>query len=151
MRNEGVNRQLVEIDRELMDSRIRAIFEHRKAGEMPAIMKFGAPDLVLSCNGWNGQPGRVEFHGVSECLRALHDMNMRYESVECAIHEILIDGEFAAVRRTSTFRHRGTGRQADVDICDFVRFSDGLVCSYELFPDTQALTYLERGPQLTTA
>ena len=54
------------------------------------------------------------------------------------VHRIIIDGDEAAVHRTTTIRERGTGALHTFDCVNFLRFRDGLVSEFQEFPDGSA-------------
>nr|WP_298422750.1 nuclear transport factor 2 family protein [Rhodoblastus sp.] len=62
------------------------------------------------------------------------------------MHELVIDGDRAALHRTSRLRNRGTGETISIDVCDFFRFRDGLVVEFSEYPDFAALQRLDGPP-----
>ena len=40
-------------------------------------------------------------------------------------------------------RNRGTGAMISVDVCDFMRFRDGLVNEFSEYPDSAAIAKLD--------
>ncbi|WP_298357739.1 hypothetical protein [Rhodoblastus sp.] len=56
----------------------------------------------------------------------------------------MIDGDRAAVHRTSKLRSRGTSAIISIDVCDFHPFRDGLVFEFAEYPESAALADLDR-------
>lgn len=67
-----------------------------------------------------------------------------YENLGSTIHELVIDGDRAALHRAAKLRNRGTGEVVSIDVCDFFRFRDGLVVEFSEYPDSAALAKLDR-------
>lgn len=139
MRSPDAARRLADLDRGLMEDRIRSMCDRRAAGDTPGIFEACAPDVVFRCNSWRGRPGTVEFRGRDECFAAMRETNILLENLGSRFDEFVIDGNVAIVRRTARLRNRGTGATEDVAICDVIRFSDGRIVKFEEFPDTGAL------------
>lgn len=143
MRSEDTDRKLAELDRELMKLRISQLYDFRMVEDIKQILALGVPDVVFRSHGWRNKPGFAEFRGPEEIKCALNGLHTQYDNLGYELHDILIDGNTAAVRRTTTLRHRGTGRQAEIDACDFVTFRDGYITEFEIFPDTDAMAYID--------
>lgn len=56
---------------------------------------------------------------------------------------VLVDGEYAAQRRSVEWRHRGTGRRGLVELADFVRYRDGRIVEFVEFRDSLALLQMQ--------
>ncbi len=67
---------------------------------------------------------------------------VQFENLGSVVHDLVIDGDRVAMRRTSIIRNRGTGSSAEVDIADFIRFRDGLVVELTEIADSVALARL---------
>ena len=122
------------VDRGSLASLIRTLWDLRRRGEMAEIFKRIAPDIVVHSQGIGrltpfGDPvyGR---EAVEERFRQLY---VKYEILGTELHEIVVDGERAAVRRTSKIRNRGSGRPLSLDIVDFLQFRDGQIVEFREF------------------
>ncbi len=144
MQSEEASRKLGQLDRELIERRIRSLLERRAAGDIRGMLEYFADDVVYDVKGsWTLFPyvsRRCGKSALAEMLRALH---VNYENLGSEIHEIAIDGDRAAVHRTSALRHRGAGVVFNVGICNFLRFRDGLVVAISEYPDSAAMARLE--------
>ena len=56
---------------------------------------------------------------------------------------MIVDGEFAATRRSVEWRHRGTGRRGLVELADFVRYRAGKLVELVEFRDSLALLQMQ--------
>ncbi len=134
------------LDREMIEHRIRTIFERRAAGDHPGIVEYMAEDIVFNVQGnWTLYPFSRPVRGKAIVAQALKMVEIMYENLGSTIHELVIDGERAALHRTSKMRNRGTGETRSVDVCDFLRFRDGLVIEFSEYPDSAAIARLDGG------
>ena len=137
-------KRLGEVDRELIEHRIRTLLELRAGAGAGSPLDFLAPDVVYFVRGgWNLYPHRNNRYGKREVAEMLAEINTRFENLGSVIHELVIDGDRVALHRTASVRNRGTGETMDVDICNFGRFRDGLIVELSEYPDTAALARLE--------
>jgi ketosteroid isomerase-like protein len=81
--------------------------------------------------------------GKAAATHALRGIFTHFESLGSEIHDIVIDGDRVAVRRTTRLRHRGTGRSEGIAVVDFLRFRDGLVTELTELLDSLAMARLE--------
>jgi len=81
--------------------------------------------------------------GKEACAEMMRAVYIAYENLGTIIRHVVIDGDRAAVSRTTQLRNRGTGRVADVEIWDYIRFRDGLVVEFSEYPDTLAIASLD--------
>lgn len=145
MQTEQFLRDLGVLDRELIEHRIRTIFERRAQGDMPGIIEYAAEDILFHVRGdWTLYPFSRPARGKASATQMLAMIEAMYENLGSTIHELVIDGDRAAVHRTSKLRNRGTGNVVSIDVCDFFRFRDGLVVEFSEYPDSAALAKLDR-------
>ena len=81
--------------------------------------------------------------GREACAEMLQALYVTYESLGSRIDFLTVEGDRAALKRTTRLRHRGNGKVADVAICNFLQLRDGLICEYSEFPDTLAIAELD--------
>jgi ketosteroid isomerase-like protein len=81
--------------------------------------------------------------GKKMVAEALAMIVIQFEDLGSIVHDLVIDGNQVAIRRTVKLRHRGTGKVGEVDVADFVRFRDGLVVEFTEVADSMALAQLE--------
>jgi ketosteroid isomerase-like protein len=145
MQSEDSLRKLGVLDRELIEHRIRTIFERRADGNILGILEYAAEDVSYNvCGNWTLYPFSRPVRGKAVFAQALATIAVMYENLGSTIHELVIDGDRAALHRTSKLRNRGTGQVITVDVCDFIRFRDGLVIEFSEYPDSAALERLDR-------
>ena len=131
-------------DRALMEQRIRALLKMREDGDLAGLLSLAAPDIVYDIRGnWAAFPFSEPVRGKEMTAQALSMIAIHYENLDNVLHDIVIDGDRVALRRTATIRHRGTGKVGPVEISDFVRFRDGLVAELVENADPVALAWLE--------
>lgn len=143
MQSEEVSRRLSEVDRNLIEQRIHALAEMRARGDIAGMLKYAAPDIVFNGGSWKTYPLHARCEGREACGELGRAVNVTYENLGMTINKMLIDGDKVALHRTARIRNRGTGRTVDVEICNFLRFRDGLVVEFSEYPDTAAVEQLE--------
>lgn len=144
MQSENSLRKLGVLDRELIEHRIRTIFERRAQGDTPGVIEYAAEDILYDVRGgWTLYPFSRPARGKALAAQMIATIEAMYENLGSTIHELVIDGDRAAVHRTSKLRNRGTGQAISVDVCDFLRFRDGLVVEFAEYPDSAALAKLD--------
>jgi ketosteroid isomerase-like protein len=146
MQSHEMLHKLGALDREMIEHRIRTIFERRAAGDLRGIMDYAADDVVYRTQGgWTLYPFSRPMHGKAALGQMLATIDVMFENLGSTIHELVIDGDRAALHRTSKMRNRGSGAVVCVDVCDFMRFRDGLVVEFSEYPDSAAIARLEAG------
>ncbi len=144
MQSDETLEKLGTLDREMIEHRIRTIFERRAAGDIPGIVEYMADDIVYNVQGdWTLYPFSRPARGKKILEQAFAMVEIMYENLGSTIHELVIDGERAALHRTSRMRNRGTGAIRSIDVCDFLRFRDGLVIEFSEYPDSAAIAKLD--------
>ena len=76
---------------------------------------------------------------VAQAMRAI---TIDLEYIDYEIHELLIDGDRAAVHRTVTARNRGAGHPVTGGLWSYFRFRDGLIVEYAEYADSLGLAQL---------
>ena len=135
MQSDETLHRLGALDREMIEHRIRTLFERRAEGDLPGIMDYAADDIVYHTRGlWTLYPFSQPVRGKALVGQMLAMIEVMYENLGSTIYELVIDGDRAALHRTSRMRNRGTGALLSVDVCDFVRFRDGMVIEFSDIP-----------------
>ena len=130
--------------RETIERHVRTIFERRAAGDVPALIDYVAEDVFDNVQGdWTIYPFSRPVRGKKVFAQALAMVNAMYENLGSTIHELVIDGDRAALHRTSKMRNRGTGGVHSIDVCNFIRFRDGLVIEFSEYPDSTAMARVD--------
>jgi ketosteroid isomerase-like protein len=137
-------RKLGGLDRDLVQQRIQALIAKRTAGDMGKVLELVAEDVQFSVKGhWAAFPYAGPARGKKMVTEAMAAITVQYEHCGSAVHEMIIDGDRVAVRRTAKIRHRGTGKVGNIEIADFIRFRDGLLLEWTEVVDSMALAQLE--------
>lgn len=134
--------ELPDVDRDLVERRIVAIWDCRTRGDIDGMMRHFTPDCVYVACIWVGQPVTIRRVGGAACATVAHDVNITFENLGSQLTDLVIDGDRAAACRKTRVRHRGTRRIAELDVCYLVRFRDGLVAEMHEHVDTLAMTAL---------
>jgi ketosteroid isomerase-like protein len=132
-------------DRELVELRIHAYFELLATGrDFAALMEYFAEDVVFELVGnWSIFPQAGRVRGKDAWARAITTIYTHVENMGSTLHDLVIDGDRVALRRTTRLRSYGTGRVGDVMIADFLRLRDGLVVEFTEIVDSLAIATLE--------
>jgi len=138
------------LSRQEMDRRARKIVTFPANGpEIGLIREFCSPEIVCDFVGDRARLPYAGRHvGIDALINIIRMIAVDFEQSTCEISEILIDGDRLAGRRNVEWRHRGTGRNGNVDLADFVRFENGLIVELIEFRDSSTLLEMqgERGP-----
>jgi ketosteroid isomerase-like protein len=134
---------LATLDREMIEHRVRTLFERRAEGDRLGVLEYVAENFIYNVQGgWTLYPFSRPVHGKKAFANIVAAIDVMYENLGSTIHELVIDGEKVALHRTSHMRNRGTGAVYAVDICDFLTFRDGLVIEFSEYPDSVAMAKL---------
>ena len=136
------NNQLASLDRELIEQRVRALWELRSRGEVTSLASLLAHDCVYSGKTWFEKPVDIRRDGRDACLEWAHQLNAMVQHVETEILYLIIEGEQVAACRRMRFRERGCGRIEEVIICSYTRFRGGEIVEIVEYPDTLAVKRL---------
>jgi ketosteroid isomerase-like protein len=139
------SRELSTVNRALIATRLGAMLDMCARGDAAGVGKYFTEDAVYAGGTWRIYPLVARREGRAACVEMLRAFYVAYESLGSTIEELLVDGDCVAVLRTTKLRNRGTGKFADIRICNFLRMRDGLVAEYSEFPDTAAAASLD-GP-----
>jgi ketosteroid isomerase-like protein len=140
-------RRLCEVDRDLIRSILDSMYARRAAGDIEGMLSLMAPDVVCFPDktwGYAFYPRRIV--GKDALREALRQRHINYIFVGMEAHRTLIDGDQAAVHRTTTLRERGSGVTVAYDSVSFFRFRDGLITEYSDLPDGSAAEVVKNFP-----
>lgn len=103
------------------------------------------PDVVCEFVGDRTAISYAGRHrGVEALLNIIRRIGIEFEQLGHAEPDVvLVDGEYAATRRTVEWRHRGTGRRGLVELADFVRYRGGKMIELVEFRDSLALLQMQ--------
>ena len=108
------------------------------------MLELLAEDVQFNVKGhWTAFPYSGPAHGKTRVAEAMASITVQYEHCGSTVHEMIIDADRVAVRRTAKIRHRGTGKVGTIEIADFIRFRDGLLLEWTEVVDFMALAQLE--------
>jgi len=138
--------RVAKLDRELVKTRVHQMLEFCSAGEMARLMSFFSDDISYQMIGnWSMFPFPGPVRGREAVTRAFGILFTHFQSLGSEVHDIVVDGDRVAVRRTTRLRHLGTGRAEGIEVVDFLRFRDGLVTELTELLDSLAMARLEEG------
>ena len=133
-------RRLCEVDRELIGSVLRSLYACRAAGDIDGMLNLLAADVVcFPDRTWGHAYYPRSIAGKEAVREAFLQRHINYVIVEVQVHRTLIDGDQAAVHRTTKLRERGSGVTYTYDSVSFFRFRDGLITELSELPDGSAL------------
>ncbi len=126
MQSSQVLTRMPSLDRAFIASRLQAINDRLVARDLPGLLALFSDDVVFELIGnWSIFPSARRAHGKDAWARALATIYTELQNLGSTVHDVVIDGECVALRRTTRLRNYGTGRVGDVEIADFMRFRDG--------------------------
>jgi ketosteroid isomerase-like protein len=132
-------RRLNDLDKDLLRERVISIFAHWEAGNIDRMLDFATDDIVcFPPSTWRYAAYLRRIVGKEAVREALRQRDINSARMTSTVHRIVVDGDEAAVHRTTTLRERGTGALHTFDCMNFLRFRDGLVSELQEFPDGSA-------------
>ncbi|MDE3175953.1 MAG: nuclear transport factor 2 family protein [Pseudomonadota bacterium] len=135
----ATTRLLSEVDRDLIADVLKSLFARRKAGDVDGMMNLMAADVVCFPNtSWGHARYPRKIVGKEAVREAFWQRHINYVSLESKVHRLLIDGDSAAIHRTTKICERGGGDPLSFDVIDFFRFRDGLIVEMCELPDGTA-------------
>jgi ketosteroid isomerase-like protein len=140
-------RRLGEVDRELIRKVLDSVFAHRAAGDFEAMLAFLDSEVVCFADrtwGYAHYPRRIV--GKEALREALRQRHINYVWINSVVHRTLIDGDSAAVHRTTTLSERGSGETFTFDSIGFYRFREGLITEINELPDGGAREVVNNFP-----
>jgi len=133
-------RLLATVDRDLIEELAATFARLRGQSDSSKLMSLLSPNAVftipgdatlLSCVG--------RYEGSAAILRFFAHCHIDYEILKLKLLDVLVDGDRAAVRSSCLLRHRGTGLARALNICDVLRFENGLIVDVFSHLDTLAI------------
>jgi ketosteroid isomerase-like protein len=136
--------EIASVDRDLFATRIHSMLDLCADGDLAGLMDYFSEDVTYQLIGnWNMFPFAKPVTGKAATAHALAAIFTHFESLGSTIHDMVMDGDRVALRRTTRLRNLGTGRSDDIAVVDFVRFRDGLVTELTELLDSLAMARLE--------
>lgn len=142
MLSSDANSKLASIDRDLIEQRIRAMWDMRRRGEVAAVASLLAEDCVYVGKTWLGRPSDIRREGRDACLEWAHQLNAMVRNVGMTVVYLVIDGEQAAACRRIRMREPGSSRVEEIIVCSYMRFRGGEIVEIVEHPDTLAIARL---------
>lgn len=132
------------VDRDFIASRLEAINNRLVARDLPGLLALFSDDVIFELIGnWSIFPSARRARGKEAWTRALTTIYTQVQNLGSTVNDVVIDGDFVALRRTTRLRNYGTGRVGDVEFADFLRFRDGLIVEITEIVDSLAIARLE--------
>lgn len=125
--HQRVNEPEQESSRELRRN-VFAITQLRMSGEIDEMMLYFAPDVVVQYHCTKEGlflPGVL--HGRAAFKENIRLTDIEYEPLGSEVLDILVENESTVVRWRNSWRHRGTGQVATLDMAHFLRWRNGQV------------------------
>ena len=98
MQSGDLLRKLGEVDRELIERRVRMFCELRADGNLSSMMEYAAADVTCFLRGhWSLAIYPWRLVGKEAVAEAYRQLNIRYENLGSVVHELLIDGDRVAL------------------------------------------------------
>lgn len=136
--------KIASVDRELFKTRIYYMLDICSQGNIDGVIVYFAEDISYQMIGnWSMFPYSGPVRGKAAVKQAFAGIFTHFQSQGSTVHDLVVDGDRVAVRRTTVLRHLGTGRSDGVAVVDFVRFRDGLVTELTEVLDSLAMARLE--------
>ena len=121
----SADKHLSDIDRRLVEQRLRAYWELPERRALEKRISYLAEDCVYSGQTWVGLPVQIRREGREALKEFINHIGGLVEHLETTIVELVVDGQQAAACRRLKLRARGTGRIGELSVCSFVRFRNG--------------------------
>ncbi|MBB4196990.1 hypothetical protein CCR94_23535 [Rhodoblastus sphagnicola] len=138
--------RIASVDRELFETRIHYMLDLCSQGNLDGIVDHFSEDISYQMIGnWSMFPYAGPVRGKAAVKHAFAGVFTHFQSQGSTVHDIVVDGDKVAVRRTTILRNLGTGRADGIAIVDFLRFRDGLVTELTEVLDSLAMARLEEG------
>lgn len=142
MLTSDANRQLSNLDRDLIEQRIRAMWAMRRRGEVAGVATLLAHDCVYAGKTWFGKPVDIRREGRDACLEWARHLDTMVRKIETTVLHLVIDGENVAACRRIKMREPGGSRVEEIVVCSFMRFRGGEIVEIVEYPDTLAMKRL---------
>lgn len=122
--------------------RVHDLVRFRMAGDVTAMLKLFVEDVELSYNCSKvGLFPAGHWRGHDALRENLRRTDIDYEPLDAEVQDILVEGERTAVRWTTRWRHRGTGRTYRMDMAHFLRWRMGRISDLNEFIDHHAVSH----------
>ena len=135
------------IDRATIESKLKAAYAARVAGDVEGTVRHFAEDAVFELAGANeASPVPLRCTGREPLRTIMTGLIQAFVFSDHEILSIITDGSRAAVHARVRVRSAATGDEAVTETVDLVTFENGEIASYTQFCDT-ALAAKLAGPR----
>ena len=112
-----------------------------KGGSVEAWLELMADDVSVRslANGGAGAEFTSEIRSKADFKRYFDGLLGEWEMINYKTGAFIADGDWVAMRGSTAWKNRATGRVVDTPKADFWRFRDGKVVEFHEFYDTAAL------------
>jgi ketosteroid isomerase-like protein len=112
-----------------------------KGGSVQAWLDLMADDVSVRslANGGAGAEFTSEIRSKADFKRYFDGLLGEWEMINYRTGEFIAEGDWVAMRGSTAWKNRATGRVVDTPKADFWRFRDGKVVEFHEFYDTAAL------------
>lgn len=112
-----------------------------KGGSVAAWLELMADNVSVRslANGGPGAEFTQEIRSKAEFKRYFDGLLTDWEMIHYTTGQFIAEGDWVAMRGSTGWRNRATGRVVDTPKADFWRFRDGKVVEFHEFYDTAAL------------
>lgn len=129
--------------RDEVERLIRDLFEARRSNDADLLDRFFTDDATYGISGCaEHSPLCGSMQGREAYMGALRSLTETFSWDGVDIHDIVVEGDRAAVFYTLTITHTPTGETIDTVVADRVTFQDGRIASFIEHIDTARATAL---------
>lgn len=122
--------------------RMHDLVRLRMAGDANAMLKYFVEDVELNYNcSKTGLFPPGQWRGQDALRENLRRTDIDYEPLDAEIQDALVDGDRTALRWTSQWRHRATGRIYRMDMAHFLRWRNDRVAQMTEFIDHHGVNH----------
>jgi ketosteroid isomerase-like protein len=121
--------------------RVHELVRLRMAGDVNEILQLFVEDVELryNCSKVGLFPAGC-WRGHDALRENLRRTDIAYEPLDAEVLDLLVEGEHTAVRWTSRWRQRATGRIFPMDMAHFLRWRNGRIVEMNEFIDHHAVS-----------
>jgi ketosteroid isomerase-like protein len=122
--------------------RVHELVRLRMASDVNEILPLFVEDVELryNCSKVGLFPAGC-WRGHDALRDNLRRTDIDYEPLDAEVQDLLVEGDRTAVRWTSRWRHRGTGRIYPMDMAHFLRWRNGQIVEMNEFIDHHAVSH----------
>jgi ketosteroid isomerase-like protein len=134
------------VNRTQIEEVVRSAYEARVRGDLDAVMAHFADGAQFSLTGSaTASPVPLSASGGAAVREVMRRLVEGFEFRDPKILTLIVEEDRAAVHWTVRVRATATGREAQTELVDLLRFSDGKIASFQQFADTALAAQLLAG------